>query len=324
MHAALAIAGGGEYCADIEALRCQPELFGSVASDSTLKRIIPEEITSGVRDRLVAAIGQARAKVWAAAPTTNGNAPVFLDIDATLIEVHSENKQNAAPTYKGGYGFHPLLCFADATGEALAGMLRAGNAGADTAADHITVLDATIAQLPEEVRAGHRRGDDPALVARPIVCRTDSAGTTRDFVAAMTERNIGFMAVAATNAQIQAAIFDAEGVKGVWQPALKQNGKERKGSTVAELTSLVDLSGWPDGTRLIVRREPLHPGAQRSLFPSSEYRYWGFYTDQDGDPVCWGWHGLTDIHQVGRGPGKDVQNGDRGVEEAPSPSFVHA
>ena len=53
-----------------------------------------------------------------------------------------------------------------------------------------------------------------------------------------------------------------------------------------ELTELVDLSSFPSGTRLIVRREPLHPGAQQSLFPSLEHRYWGLYTDQAGDPVA--------------------------------------
>jgi len=142
-----------------------------------------------------------------------------------------------------------------------------------------------LAQLPEAVRAGHRPGDDAEVATGPIVVRTDAAGSTQAFVAAMGERNINFMTVAATNADIQAAIFDAEGVEGPWQPARRQNGEVREGSAVAELTSLVDLSAWPAGTRLIVRREPLHPGAQRSLFPSLEYRYFGFYTDCEGDPV---------------------------------------
>jgi hypothetical protein len=122
-------------------------------------------------------------------------------------------------------------------------------------------------------------------VERPVVCRTDSAGATAGFVAALVSRNIGFFTVAATNSQIQAAIFDAEGVEGVWEPARDRDGEARDGSAVCELTPLVDLSSWPELTRLIVRREPLHPGAQRSLFPSLEYRYWGFYTDQAGDPV---------------------------------------
>jgi hypothetical protein len=284
VQTALVIAGGGESCADIEHLRCQPDLFGEVPSDSTVYRTF-REVTPEVRADLAEAVAGVRAEVWARSAATTGTGPVFLDIDGTLLEIHSENKERTGPTYKGGFGFHPLLCLADATGEALSGLLRPGNAGANTAADHVTVLDAALAQLPEEVRAGHRPGDDESLVRRPVVCRTDSAGSTAGFVSALASRNIGFMTVAATNAEIQAAIFDAEGMEEVWRPALRQDGDVRKGSSVCELTSLVALRTWPEGTRLIVRREPLHPGAQRSLFPSLEYRYWGFYTDQLGDPV---------------------------------------
>jgi hypothetical protein len=286
VHVALALAGGGEACSDIEVLRAQPEVSGAVASDSTLKRVIPDEITPEVRPALQAAVGQARQKVWARAGLLKGSRPVCVDIDATLTEVHSENKEGAAFTYKNGFGFHPLLCFADATGDALSGMLRPGKAGSNTAADHTVVLDAAIAALPEEIQVGHHPGDDPALVRRPLVCRTDSAGSTKDFVADMRARNVGFMTVAATSGPIASAIMAAEATpKMIWKPARRQNGKVRKRSAVAELTHLVDLSAWPAGTRPIVRREPLHPGAQRSLFPSTEYRYWGFYTDQKGTPV---------------------------------------
>ncbi|MGH9293739.1 MAG: transposase, partial [Acidimicrobiales bacterium] len=153
------------------------------------------------------------------------------------------------------------------------------------AADHITVLDEAIAQLPKEVRAGHGAGDDASLVGRQVICRTDSAGTTAAFLSALRARNVGFFTSAITNTQIQAAILDAIGIEGAWVPAVTQDGEERPGTAVCELTSLVELSSFPSGTRLIVRREPLHPGAQRSLFPSLEHRYWGFYTDQEGDPV---------------------------------------
>jgi hypothetical protein len=95
---------------------------------------------------------------------------------------------------------------------------------------------------------------------------------------------VGLFVSARSNPQITAAIFDAIGVDEVWLPALAQDGEVKDESSVAELTSLIDDSKLPSGTRLVVRREPLHPGAQRSLFPSLDYRYWGFYTDQDGDP----------------------------------------
>jgi hypothetical protein len=178
-----------------------------------------------------------------------------------------------------------MFCFSDATGEALSGLLRPGNAGANKVADHVRVLDDAVAQLPHQVAAGHHDGDDAALVRRPLVVRTDSAGCTHGFVSACRARNVGFFVVARSNAQIHSAIFDTVGLERFWEPALHQDGNVREGAAVAELTELVDLCDWPVGTRLIVRREPLHPGAQHSLFPSLEYRYWGHYTDQDGDPV---------------------------------------
>jgi hypothetical protein len=282
VQTALMLAGGGESCADIEHLRCEEALFGFVPSDSTVHRTF-HEITPELQAELADAVAEVRAEVWERSAATKGDGPVYLDIDASIVEIHSENKQATAPTYKGGFGFHPILCFADATGEALSGMLRPGNAGSNTAADHVTVLDAALAQLPDGVCVGHGAGDDGALVQREIVVRTDSAGSTAAFVSALRSRNIGFMTAAATNAQIQAAIFDAEGIEGVWSDALTQQGAERDGASVCDLTSLVDLGSWPSGTRLIIRREPLHPGAQRSLFPSLEFRYWGFYTDREGE-----------------------------------------
>ena len=62
---------------------------------------------------------------------------MILDIDASLVEIHSENKDGTAPNFKGGFGFHPMFCFADATGEALAAGLRPGNAAANDAADNL-------------------------------------------------------------------------------------------------------------------------------------------------------------------------------------------
>ncbi len=282
-QAMLMLTGGGEACADIEHLRSQETLFGAVPSDSTLYRTF-RQIDPATLTGLWAAMGEVRAQVWRRAAATTGTATVVLDIDASLHQIHSENKQDAAPNYKGGYGFHPIYCFADATGETLGVSLRPGNAGANNIADHVAVLDQAVGQLPEEIAAGHRDGDDAALVRRAIQVRTDSAGCTR-FVWHARARNIGFAVVARSNASIHAAISRVRFDENHWQPALRQDGDERPGAAVAELTDLVDLSGWPEGTRLIVRREPLHPGAQQSLFPSTMFRYWGHYTDAAGDPV---------------------------------------
>jgi hypothetical protein len=286
-QAMLMLAGGGEACSDIEALRAQERLFGAVPSDSTLYRTF-RQVSAVTLEGLWDAIAEARGRVWARSSITNTDASVVLDIDATLVEVHSENKDGTAATYKRGFGFHPMFCFADATGEALAARLRAGNATANDVGDHLGVLDEAIAQLPAEAAAGHRAGDDPAAVARAVVVRTDSAGCTAGFVGGCRERNTGFAVVARSTSQVTAAISRTytETSPDRWAPARHQNGETRDGAQVAELTDLVNPpAGWPPGVRLIVRREPLHPGAQHSLFPSVNFRYWGHWTDQDGDPA---------------------------------------
>ena len=282
-QAMLMLAGGGEACADIEHLRIQPELFGSVPSDSTLYRTF-RHIDPSTLDGLWEAMAEVRAEVWRRSSATTGTDAVVLDIDSSLHQIHSENKEETAANYKGGFGFHPIYCFADATGETLAVRLRPGNAGANNIADHVTVLDQAIAGLPAEIAAGHRAGDDSGLVRRTIQVRVDSAGCT-DFVWHCRARNVGFAVVARSNASIHAAISRVVDDGDAWRPARRQDGDERQGAAAAELTELVNLSDWPEGTRLIVRREPLHPGAQQSLFPSTEFRYWGHYTDVAGDPV---------------------------------------
>ena len=156
----------------------------------------------------------------------------------------------------------------------------------NTVADHVTVLDAAVVQLPPAIAAGHHVGDDPSLVGRAVVVRADSAGCTEGFLGACMERNIGFFVTVRSNTQLTGAIFEVVGLEDVWEPTLTQDGEPREGAAVCEVTSLISTPKLPDGTRCIIRREPLHPGAQRSLFPALDYRYWGFYTDQDGDPVA--------------------------------------
>jgi len=294
VQAMLMLAGGGESCSDIEHLRSQTQLFGEVASDSTLYRVL-RGVDSEVLQGLWQAMAETRAKVWRRSAATTGTSPVVLDIDASLVEIHSEHKEGTASSYKRGFGFHPMMCFADATGEALAALLRPGNATANDIADHLAVLDAALAQLPARILAGHEEGDDPALVSRAVMVRTDSAGCSR-FVHGCRARNVGFSVVARQNASVHAAISRVEDDEAGWAPALRQDGELRPGSQVRELTSELDLGEWPAGTRLIVRREPLHPGAQTSLFPSLEFRYWGHYTDQPGDAVSLDAHMRAHAH----------------------------
>jgi hypothetical protein len=285
VQAMLMLAGGGESCADIEHLRVEDKLFGEVCSDSTLYRTITN-VTPTVLNDLNAATASVRHEMWARMAATTGTSRVVLDIDVSLIEIHSENKDGTGPTYKGGFGFGPMFCFADATGEALAGLLRPGNAGANTVTDHLTVLDAAIGQLPRSTSDGHHVGDDRALVSRAVQVRTDSAGCTHGFVNGCRERNIGFAVVARTNANIHGAISKIRVNDKRWKHAARANGASAVRSAVAEFTDLVDMTDWPTGTRLIIRREKLHPGAQRTLYPSTLYRYWGHYTDtSSGTPA---------------------------------------
>ena len=290
-HVMLMLAGGGESCADIEMLGSQDRLFGEVASDTTVYRTFTETLDPAVLVSAREAWAQIRTEVWRRTTTTDGDGPVVLDVDATLVEIHSENKDGTAPHFKGGFGFHPLFCFADATGDALSGMLRPGNATANDTADLLGVVDAAMDQLPADIATGHRPHDNGKLAVRSVVVRSDSAGGTHVFTAGLRERNIGFQVVARTQDAVTAAIVAANDDPGRWEPAIDQHGNEAKTTNdgrqaaVCEVTDLVDMDGWPDRTRLIIRRQPHHPGAQTSLLPDLEYRFWGHYTDQPGDPV---------------------------------------
>ena len=295
-QAMLMLAGGGESCTDIESLAAQGRLFGDVCSDSTLYRTFTDSLDGDTLVRARHAIGRIRGEVWERIPAvTGGDDPVILDIDASLVEIHSENKDGTAANFKGGFGFRPMFCFADATGEALAVRLRPGNAAANDAADNLEVLDDAITQLPADVAAGHCVDDDLGEVRRRVMVRSDSAGCTAGFVDGCRSRNIGFAVVARRKTAVSAAVAVANTDNDRWVPALNQDGTpaqpihqddgDDKVAMVCEVTDLVDLSSWPKGTRLIVRREPRHPGAQTSLLPDLEYRFWGHYTDQDGDPA---------------------------------------
>ncbi len=206
---------------------------------------------------------------------------MILDVDAALVEVHSANKEQASSHFKGGHGFHPMFCFLDATGEALAGILRAGNATANSGADQTAVVDLAIDQLPPEYRQGHRPGDGPAQVVHPIVVRGDSAGAVASFVQALVERNIEFSVYARANNALHQAIsaVDAD----AWAPAIDDEGQARHAGEVAELD--VALEGWPAGTRAICRREKPHPGAQLRLWDTDGYRHQVTLTNSEGDAL---------------------------------------
>jgi hypothetical protein len=271
-HLAVAIADGGDCLSDFEALRSQSELFGEVASISTAWRAVKATASLELR-QIPRAVAGAREIVWAAAPPGD----ITIDFDATLVTAFSD-KQDARPTYKKGFGFHPLGAWCDTTGEPLALMLRPGNAGSNDADDHLELLDQAIAVLPSEHQVGHQPGDDPGLVRHHILVRADSAGATHGFVAGLVEANIEYSIGHPVDAGVRKALllFQEED----WVHAIEVDGTDRDGAWVAELTDLMDLSTWGEDARLICRRERPHPGAQLSLFDTSEgFRHTCFITN---------------------------------------------
>jgi hypothetical protein len=310
---AVMLADGGEAIGDIAGLGQQPDLHGPVASPATAWRVL-----AGVDQRRLEAMRRARAaareRAWLArADLTTGVTGrvlppsravgrdldhVVVDIDATLVEVHSD-KEAASPHFKGGFGFHPILAFLDNTNEALAGILRTGRAGSNTAADHIAVLGLALAQLPEAARAGR------------ILVRTDGAGFSHDFVEHMVAAGLEYSTGFAVTEDVRAAIDLLPA--WAWTDAVDADGGHRDGAQVAEITDVLTevhrlraaerrrarqqqatleaaLTGkpaktakpakmparreWPDGMRVLVRRERPHPGAQLDAFEERDgYRY---------------------------------------------------
>jgi hypothetical protein len=279
---AVLLADGGEAIADLAVLRQQPRLFGPVASDATAWRVL-DSIDEPALARLRAARAAARELAWAQLVETGRSLPAstvlgralpgfVLDLDATIVLCHSE-KEAAAPTWKHSFGYHPLLCFLDGSGEALAGLLRPGNAGSNTAADHITVLDRALEQIPDHLRHGS-----------PILIRSDCAGSSHAFLTHIRDlRRYGLDTQFSVGVAITEPVRAAITTGGDWIPALNADGSLRDGADIAELTDLIDpavLAAFPAGTRLIARRERAHPGAQLSLFDTvNGKRHQVFATD---------------------------------------------
>jgi hypothetical protein len=277
---AVTLALGGDCLADVAVLRAEPGVYGPVASDPTVSRTIDALAADAPRalTAINSARAQARARVWGLAvehaPYAGADAarPLVVDLDATLVGAHSE-KEGAAPTFKRGFGFHPLWAFVDhgpdGTGEPLAVQLRPGNAGSNTAADHIAVIRDALAQLP-----GHRPGTRPG---RRVLVRTDAAGCTHavlDWLAGQRlSYSVGF--TLPDNAADLVALIPNQ----VWAPAYDADGQIRDGAWVAEVTDLLELSSWPKGMRVIVRAERPHPGAQLRLTDADGHRLTAFATN---------------------------------------------
>ena len=267
---AVMLVDGGECVSDLGVVREQDALFGTVASDSTAFRMIDRVASEpGLLDALRVAHAQARERFWElhCAPER-----LTLDVDATLITSHSE-KEKAAGTYKGGYGFHPLQVYLDETREALGGLLRPGNAGSNTAADHVAALDLALAQIPARY-----------VEALEILVRADTAGATHGLVDYCREARMRYSIGYELTEKVRAAILTIP--TDAWIGALDQDGSARKNGEVCEITGMVDLSAWPEDSRLIVRRERPHPGAQLSFTDHDGYRFQAILTDQADEDIA--------------------------------------
>ncbi len=272
---AVAIADGAESISDLAALRDQGDLFGPVASMPTAWRVM-DRVSESHLPRLRSGRAAARAAAWAAGAAPDVASGLTLDIDATILIAHSE-KELAAPTWKRTFGFHPLLCFLDrpeiASGEALAGICRPGNAGSNTTADHVKVLELALANLPGSARPRPGKADSPN-----VLVRADAAGATHGFAAACRARGVSFSFGFPITEAVRDAVAKVD--DDTWDPAIEADDGLREGAWVVELTGLVDLSAWPAGSRLIVRKERPHPGAALSLFDTMEgHRHTAFLTD---------------------------------------------
>jgi Transposase DDE domain group 1 len=298
---AVMLADGGDCVTDLDAYRGQERLFGARASETTTHRVL-KSVDESLLGEMRAARAAARARVWdaGARPQT-----ITLNIDATLLTAHSE-KELAAGNYKHGYGFHPLGCWLDETGEPLAAILRPGNAGSNTASDHFDVLGLALAQIPA------------ADLDREMLVRTDIGGCTHAFTADCREAGIRFSVGYELTDTVRAAILEVP--EAQWVQASDADGAERDGAWVAELTDRVELSAWSEGSRLICRRERPHPGAQFTVFDEHGYRHTCFLTDQDGEDIA-----ALELRHRGRARVEDsIRTGkDTGMRNLPHHAFQH-
>ena len=277
---AVTLALGGDCLADVALSRVEPGVYGLAVSDPTVSRTIVAlaKDAPGVLKAISAARAVARKRAWTLGGTdapdagTDAKTPLIVDLDATLVTSHSD-KDGAAPTSRRGDGFHPLCSFIDrgpdGTGEPQALMLRPGNAGSNTAADHIAVIKTALEQLP-----GHRPGTRAGL---SVSIRTDSAGATHAVLNWMGSQRLSY-SVGFTLPDHTADLMEHI-PEDLSAPAYDAHDEIRDGAWVAELTDLLDLSAWPAGIRVVARKERPTPGAQLRITDFDGHRVTAFATN---------------------------------------------
>jgi hypothetical protein len=254
---------GGEAISDFQGLRHLAPVIGPVPSTPTVWRAL-SEIGDLQLARLNAAVSGFRRHWWDLLTARPEGFPwltvagrelsgiTVVDLDASIVFAGSE-KENAAPTYKGGIGFCPNLATCDNTDDMLAIDPRPGGATSNCAADNIALLDLAVSRLPGRYR-------------RRMLVRLDGAGFSHDLLEHIAagggvgrrdwEFSVGW---SCTDTEMDAIALLPQ---GAWTGGIDQNGNLVEDTFVADLTGLLDLGRWhaeiPD-LRIIVRDEPLHP-----------------------------------------------------------------
>ena len=278
---AVMLACGGDSVSDMAVLGGQERLFGGVASQATARRAIAWIAEDpGRLAGLRAARARARARAWGLGARPE---KIKIDIDATLTSAYSP-KEGAHGNFKGGFGHHPFCAYLDGSREALGAILRPGNAGSNTGADQVAIVELALGQLPKEI-----------IEAEAICVRADGAGSVHELIDYLHEGKLGFSVGFDLTAEVRQAIIDQP--ESAWVLAVCQDGKPRtvKGEDgelvelahVSELTDVVDLSAWPAGSRLIARRERLQGEEQLTLFADhGEWRLEVFLCDGQGSDIA--------------------------------------
>jgi hypothetical protein len=353
---ACAIADGAEVISDFRVMGDQRELFGLVASVPTTWRTLSEIAAGGepALERVTGAVNTARLSAWTGIAARHGALPgvrladrvlegvTCIRLDATVTPAHSD-KELAEPNFKG-FGHHPLLSYCDNTGEPLAGMMRKGSAGSNTADDHITIVGASVAALPPAFR-------------RKLMVTCDGAGASHDLIthldklAARPGRQLIYSVGWALGQREKTAIRLVR--EETWQIAVGTRGevRERRADDacgnrscghrecwieeahVSELTALLrqgpegdQLSGWPKPMRVFARRERPHPGAQLTLFEAEDgWRYTLWVTNLPAS--LRGWRAnpayIDAAHRVHARVEDGIRTGkDTGIGHFPSHDFT--
>jgi hypothetical protein len=315
-----ALLTGASCLSDVEALTRQEVLFGpgGGASDTTVLRALDELADhlgeDGLPDRRWARmIARVRAAAWAqivagnqgvlptvrvaGRPLTHSGGddqaatPVtVIRVDATIIEAATVKEPSVAGHYKGGIGWHPLTAWCTNTGDHLVVMQRPGNAGSFTAADHVAVLEAALAQIPAADRGDILVTIDGAGASHAVVEQLTSWNTAKQHGrrGRRTEYSIGWPVDERTRTAIEQL------PEAAWTARLATDGRAAPGEQVADLTGLLRhttngdrLDGWPADLRVIVSRTARSASEQAALDEDAEWRHGAFATNTVGGQLQW-------------------------------------